>query len=189
MTSDRLSITAMLKSFLWVSFVSVFLAACADDGDGPNETAGGDTSDQQVVEETTTTDDDVIEETVEGPDYGAKNQSGFEGYVGSDRVLFAFDSHDLSGSAMSVLDKQVEWLKHFSDVSVTVEGHCDERGTREYNLALGDRRATSVRNYLVQNGIRPGRIVKRSYGKERPDVVGTGESVWRLNRRSETKIR
>src|SRR5580693_8912784 len=85
-----------------------------------------------------------------------------------DRVFFAYDQSDISSEGQQILQRQAEWLKRYSQVTVTIEGHCDERGTREYNLALGERRAAAVRNVLVAMGVSPGRIRTISYGKERP---------------------
>jgi len=106
----------------------------------------------------------------------------------SDRVFFAFDSSKLTRQAQRTLDRQVGWLKKNSKISVTVEGHCDERGTREYNLALGERRSASVRNYLRSSGISSRRIKTISYGKERPAVVGSNASAWAQNRRGVTTL-
>ena len=102
----------------------------------------------------------------------------------SDRVFFAFDSYALTSAARSVLDRQAERLSANSRIRVTIEGHCDERGTREYNLALGESRASAVRDYLVARGINSARIRTISYGKERPAVIGSNENAWRYNRRS-----
>ena len=119
--------------------------------------------------------------------YGPPTEAALTAFAG-DRVYFAFDSAELSPEARATLDKQAEWLKHHPSVRVIIEGHTDERGTREYNLALGERRANAVKNYLVALGIAPERIETISYGKERPAVLGTGEAVWRLNRRAVTKV-
>ena len=89
-----------------------------------------------------------------------------------DRVFFEFDRSDISSEAQQILERQASWLQHYPNVSVTIEGHCDERGTREYNLALGERRADAVKNVLVAAGIPASRISTISYGKERPIVVG-----------------
>lgn len=105
-----------------------------------------------------------------------------------DRVFFGYDRYDLTPDAQRTLEMQAEWLKRYPGVSITVEGHTDERGTREYNLALGERRANSVRNYLVALGVDADRINIISYGKERPAVVGTGASVWSQNRRAVTVV-
>jgi len=105
-----------------------------------------------------------------------------------DRVFFELDHSDLSQEARQTLDRQAAWLKRFPAVSVTLEGHCDERGTREYNMALGARRANAARAYLVALGIQTARIQTVSYGAERPAVLGTGESVWSQNRRAVTVV-
>jgi peptidoglycan-associated lipoprotein len=105
-----------------------------------------------------------------------------------DRVFFSLNGFDLSPEAQATLNKQGGWLQQYQNVAVTVEGHADERGTREYNLALGDRRANSVRNYLIANGVAPSRITTISYGKERPAVPGHDESAWAQNRRAVTVV-
>jgi peptidoglycan-associated lipoprotein len=105
-----------------------------------------------------------------------------------DRVFFDLDRSNVRSDARATLDKQSAWLKKYPEVTVTVEGHCDERGTREYNLALGNRRATAVKNYLVATGINPNRITTISYGKERPAVVGSNEQAWSQNRRGVTVV-
>jgi peptidoglycan-associated lipoprotein len=101
-----------------------------------------------------------------------------------DRVFFGYDQYDLTPDARATVEKQAQWLKTYPNVTVMVEGHCDERGTREYNLALGEKRATTVRNYLIANGVAPNRIQTISYGKERPAVLGSDETAWAQNRRS-----
>ena len=116
---------------------------------------------------------------------GAQQQLATEA---GDRVLFETDSHSLNSQAVSILERQVAWLKRNGQWRVVIEGHCDERGTREYNLALGDRRATAVRNYLVNQGIPSQRISVISYGKERPVAVGNSESSWSQNRRGVTVL-
>ncbi len=98
-------------------------------------------------------------------------------------VHFGFDKSNLQSEARAILDRQAEWLMQYIGYSVTVEGHCDERGTREYNLALGERRAASVKSYLVALGVDPGRISTLSYGKERPLATGHDEGAWSQNRR------
>ena len=105
-----------------------------------------------------------------------------------DRVFFGYDSSDLDSDALELLQDQVAWLKQNSGVSVTIEGHCDERGTREYNLALGEKRAQAVKNYLIGLGINPDRVSTISYGKERPAVVGSNDGAWAQNRRSVTTV-
>lgn len=106
-----------------------------------------------------------------------------------DRVLFDYDSSALSSDAKSTLAAQAAFLKKNPAIRITVEGHCDERGTREYNLALGERRASAARDYLVAQGVDAARIRTISYGKERPAVIGSNETAWAQNRRSVSVIR
>ena len=100
-----------------------------------------------------------------------------------DRVFFAFDRSDLNDNSQATLQKLAAWLTTYPNVTLTIEGHCDERGTREYNLALGERRADAARDYLVALGINGGRLTTISYGKERPAVLGSNEEAWAQNRR------
>jgi peptidoglycan-associated lipoprotein len=105
-----------------------------------------------------------------------------------DRILFSYDSFELTDEAKKILDTQVSWLKSDPSIKVTIEGHCDERGTREYNIALGERRANTVKNYLVANSVSESRLKVVSYGKERPAFFGTGEEVMMKNRRAVTVL-
>ena len=130
--------------------------------------------------ETTTTTPPVAENN--GPTPGSR--ADFVAQAGSDTVHFATDSSDIDAEATSILTKQAAWLAKFPNVRVTIEGHCDERGTREYNLALGDRRANSAKNFLVNAGVNAARISVISYGKERPVATGSDEESWAQNRRA-----
>jgi peptidoglycan-associated lipoprotein len=115
------------------------------------------------------------------------SQQDLEASAG-DRVFFAFDRSDITPEAQEILARQADWLRRYPNVTVTIEGHCDERGTREYNLALGERRAQAVKNVLVAAGISAGRITTISYGKERPAVVGSSEEAYAQNRRAVTSV-
>ena len=106
-----------------------------------------------------------------------------------DRVYFGFDRANLDAEAVNVLKAQADWLKANPEKTVTVQGHTDGRGTREYNLALGERRAVAVKNYLLSRGISPDRIEVISYGKERPAVVGANEAAWAQNRRAVSVVK
>ena len=119
---------------------------------------------------------------------GSANQAGLAANAG-DIIYFDTDSSNVNADARYILDAQARWLNNFPKTSITVEGHADERGTREYNLALGDRRASAVKNYLIAIGIDPRRINTISYGKEQPVIVGTGSQSWAQNRRSQTRVR
>ena len=105
-----------------------------------------------------------------------------------DRVLFGYDSAKLDESSKILIDAQSRFLRVNNDLNFLIEGHADERGTREYNLALGEQRATAVRDYLVIQGIDPERIKVISYGKEKPAVVGSNSMAWSKNRRAVTVI-
>jgi peptidoglycan-associated lipoprotein len=105
-----------------------------------------------------------------------------------DRVFFDFDKYDLKPEGQQTLERQAQWLKAHPQVTVSIEGHCDPRGTREYNLALGERRATAAKNYLVALGIDPNRVETISYGKERPAVAGDDESAFAQDRRAVTVV-
>jgi peptidoglycan-associated lipoprotein len=105
-----------------------------------------------------------------------------------DRVFFDFDKFSLKPDARKTLEKQAAWMKANPSVRVSIEGHADERGTREYNLALGERRANSAKDYLVSLGINPARLKTISYGKERPVAMGSNEAAWAQNRRSVTVV-
>ncbi len=173
----------MFYKFLISTILVLFVAACAtkpkDSADASG--SGGNGSDSSVSSE-----DGTITETA-GSGVISGSQEDLIVNVG-DRVFFGYDSSDLDSDALELLQDQVAWLKQNSDVSVTIEGHCDERGTREYNLALGEKRAQSVKNYLIGLGINPDRVSTISYGKERPAVVGSNDGAWAQNRRSVTTV-
>jgi peptidoglycan-associated lipoprotein len=105
-----------------------------------------------------------------------------------DLVYFSTDSSELSMESQQTLMNQARWLKQYPEHPVTIEGHADERGTREYNIALGAKRAQAVRNFLVQQGINPARIRTASFGKERPVAVCNDISCWSQNRRAQTVV-
>ena len=115
------------------------------------------------------------------------SQQDFVVNVG-DRVFFESDQTDLTSTARGTLDKQAQWLQQYNRYSFTIEGHADERGTREYNIALGARRAQTVREYLVSRGIPANRMRTISYGKERPVAVCNDISCWSQNRRAVTVL-
>jgi peptidoglycan-associated lipoprotein len=105
-----------------------------------------------------------------------------------DRVFFDTDMSNIREDGRQTLNRQAEWLKKYTNYPITIEGHCDERGTREYNLALGERRANAARQYLIAQGIPAARVKTISYGKERPDPVGSDEAAWARNRRAVTTL-
>src|SRR4051812_31434535 len=116
------------------------------------------------------------------------SRADFERSVTSNTIHFDLDKYDINGEARATLDSQAAWLTKYLNVPISLEGHCDERGTREYNLALGDRGANSAKNYLSSRGVNPARISTISYGKERPIALGSDEAAWAQNRRAVTLV-
>ena len=114
--------------------------------------------------------------------------AGDFGVNAGDRVFFQLNSSEVTSEGQDTLRRQAQWLSSHTTSNVTVEGHADERGTREYNLALGERRAAAARNFLIAQGVDAGRITTISYGKERPAVAGSDESAWSQNRRAVTVV-
>jgi peptidoglycan-associated lipoprotein len=165
----------MRFKILSIFAVLVLLAACetAPDEGGASGGAGGGSAATSGAG------------TMGGPQAGT--QEDLVVNVG-DRVFFDFDKFSLKPEARATLEKQSAWLKKYPSVTVVIEGHCDERGTREYNLALGERRANSAKDYLVTLGINPSRIKTISYGEERPVALGSNEKSWSQNRRSVTSV-
>jgi len=151
-----------------IMLLTSFLAACAT---APTETSSSTTN--------TTSQSEVV-----GGIYVGTDTVEMLAIDVPDRVFFAYDSYSLAASAQATLNKQAKWLKANPSVAIAVEGHADERGTREYNLALGDRRASSVKDYLMSQGISSNRISTISYGKERPVKSGSNDTAWAQNRRS-----
>ena len=123
-----------------------------------------------------------------GDAYGPDSAEAFKRAVTSDTVHFALDQYDIDAEARSILDSQAQWLMKYPNRRITIEGHADERGTREYNLALGDRRANAARDYLQSRGVTPDRMQTISWGKERPAVEGSNEYAWSQNRRAVTVV-
>lgn len=119
-----------------------------------------------------------------GPVKGS--QEDFIASISSDRIFFDTDKYDVDAQDQATLRSQAQWLTANPNVRVTVEGHCDERGTRDYNIALGEKRANAAKNYLASLGIDPSRISTVSYGKERPAALGSDEQAWAQNRRAVT---
>lgn len=112
----------------------------------------------------------------------------FKRSVQSNTVNFGVDLYDIDATARGILDEQAAWLARFPQQRITIEGHCDERGTREYNLALGDRRANAAKNYLAAKGVDPSRMTTISYGKERPLALGSDDESYTQNRRAVTVV-
>lgn len=172
----------------YLLFAATFLlASCSSNEDydyGTDEVAQG-----PVVSATTGVNDNrgIGSDTLAANQPPPGTQEDLELSVG-DRIYFDFDSAVLSPVAIETLDRQGAWLRQYPNLVVTVEGHADERGTREYNLAIGDRRATTVKNYLTALGVENNRVLTISYGEERPADAGNDETAWANNRRSVTVV-
>lgn len=145
-------------------------AAGTGDGGGAGGGAGGTEVEVAAVEPTMSVQDRLVQEV-------------------GDRVFFDFNKSAVRPDGEETLRRQAEFLKQNPGLVITIAGHCDERGTREYNLALGDRRANAARNYLISLGIHPTRISTISYGKERPIVAGHNEAAWAQNRVGVSDVR
>ena len=178
----------MIIKLLTGATLVFFLAACSTTPKDTAESSGsGSSSSSSDVTTSGSETSETSETSAESINIEPGSQEDLIVNVG-DRVFFNYDSSDLDGDAQELLQDQVAWLKQYSDVSIIVEGHCDERGTREYNLALGEKRAQSVKNYLISLGISSDRVSTISYGKERPAVVGSNDGAWAQNRRSVTIV-
>ena len=174
----------MLKNTFYAKILimtgaALVLSACANS----NNDAMDNTPPPEVSEPV---DTGVTAAPMDDVDMGpmAGSQEDLDATMGGSMVYFAFDRYDVDADARRVLQSQVDWLKRNSSVNVMIEGHCDERGTREYNLALGDRRANAVKNYMVAMGISASRVRTVSYGKERPVDM----SDHAKNRRGYTRV-
>lgn len=164
----------------------VLVAACET---APEETAdsSGNGSTSTASSNTGSSNTDASNSGSAIDEVAAGSERDFLVNVG-DRVHFDYDRSDLSSDSQAVLAKQAAWLLQFPQVVIQVEGHCDERGTREYNLALGERRANSVKEYLMSLGVAADRVSTISYGKERPAVEGTNKEAFAQNRRGVTRL-
>jgi len=192
----------MIKRLLTICAATVLLAACETASTDSNEVVGSSSaassgSDAAASASSNTSDSS----TSASPD--ASGSSGSSGSTSADSdmqtpdemlakvgstVYFGYDQSILTAEGQATLDRQAAFLKANPTIRIVIEGHCDERGTREYNLALGDRRASAARDYLVAKGVNASRLTTISYGKERPAVGGSNDTSYALNRRSMSKI-
>lgn len=171
--------SAINYRLLVIGLATAILAACASDGGS----GGADLSEPAEPQVASVDSAGVDESTLDQPVYIPGSQDDLENAAGS-RVFFGYDRYDLSGEAQNILRGQAEWLLNYPSVNVVVEGHADERGTREYNLALGARRAEATKSFLTALGVSASRIRTISYGKEKPEFPGSYDSAWSKNRRS-----
>ena len=166
-------------------FAAVLLvAACETTPEDSGGSAGTGASSDDASSSSSSVDNGMTEkkEMMEEADLDP-TQEGLIAFAG-DRVFFDFDKYNVKAEGQRALERQAEWLARYPNVSFTIEGHCDERGTREYNLALGERRAQASKSYLVALGVDPDRVTTVSYGKERPEAVGSNDAAWSQNRRA-----
>lgn len=170
----------MRTKILSMAAALLLVAACATDpeaqsstsGEGASKSTGASSASSGSVASNSGS-------TVSAPAPG----SAEEFITIGDRVYFDFNKAEVRTSDAATLNDQAAWLKKYPNITIVVEGHCDERGTREYNLALGERRANAIKEYLVSRGVSASRVDTISYGKERPAVLGSNESAWQQNRR------
>jgi peptidoglycan-associated lipoprotein len=158
---------------------AAFLGACETAPESAASTGGGGGTSGGGVSSASSTNTKSS-----GPVMGSKEDFVTVG----DRVFFALDKSTIDPASRATLEKQSAWLKKYPAVTISIEGHCDERGTREYNLALGERRANAVKDYLIALGVSPNRIKTISYGKERPVALGSNQNAWAQNRRGVTNV-
>ena len=178
----------MIKRLFTLLTATAFLAAC--------ETASTTTGDATSSAQSSSTNTATTASSSSSSSSASSSSSGGTEIASAKSafakvgttILFDFDSAQLTDYAQRVLDRQALFLKARPETRVIIGGHADERGTREYNLALGERRASSARDYLVAKGVNAARIRIISYGKERPASVGSTEAAWRLNRRAQTVL-
>jgi peptidoglycan-associated lipoprotein len=169
----------MFYKILLSIILAVFISACTTTQKDTADATGTGTGDSSTSAD--------LEDTTLGGPIEPGSQEDLIVNVG-DRVFFGYNSSDLDTDAQQLLQDQAAWLKQHSKKLVTIEGHCDERGTREYNLALGEQRAQAVKNWLILLGVDSSRLSTISYGKERPAVIGSNDGAWSQNRRSVTTI-
>ena len=182
-----------LTRYSLVLMVTLVLAACAT---APKETAS--TKSTTSSTSSTSSDSSASDSSTASSSTEVTKPEVVDGvYVGTDtvemlavdvpdRIFFAYDSYSLASGAQDTLAKQAKWLKANGSVTISIEGHADERGTREYNLALGDRRANAAKDFLMAQGISSSRITTISFGKERPVNAASNKKAWAQNRRSVT---
>ena len=195
----------MIKRLLTICAAAVLLTACETASTDSNEVVGSSSAassgSDAAASASSNTSDGSTSASSEASE--ASEASGSSGSTSADSdmqtpdemlakvgstVYFGYDESTLSAEAQATLDRQAAFLKANPTIRIVLEGHCDERGTREYNLALGDRRASAARDYLVAKGVNASRLTTISYGKERPAVGGSNDTSYALNRRSMSKI-
>ena len=180
----------MVKKFLLSILLFVFVVACSTTPKDTADSSGSGSLGEFNTASTTSEDEASTAADSTTSDFSGIIRGSYEDLIVNvgDRVYFSYDSFDLDDDAKELLQHQAAWLKQYNKTSVIIEGHCDERGTREYNLALGEKRAQAVKNYLNSLGIGSSSLNTISYGKERPAVIGSTDAAWGQNRRSVTTV-
>ena len=171
----------MRTKFLSIAAALLFVAACATDSEEQSSSSGQGASKSTSSSASSSSSGSTVSAPAPG--------SSEEFITIGDSVYFNLDDSSIRSSDANTLNDQAAWLKKYPNTTIVVEGHCDERGTREYNLALGERRANAVKEYLVSRGVPASRIKTVSYGKERPAVIGSNESAWKQNRRGVSVVK
>lgn len=164
--------------------IALLMSACAATNDqaassGSASGASGDSAKSQMSRDVSTSSSSA---------YAPGSQEELQESIG-DRVFFDTDRYDLSAEAQAIAGSWADWMKKHQNVQIEIEGHADERGTREYNLALGARRANAVKDFLTSLGVQANRVSTVSYGTERPEALGSNEEAWSKNRRSVAVVR
>ncbi|MCH1475620.1 MAG: peptidoglycan-associated lipoprotein Pal [Alphaproteobacteria bacterium] len=184
----------MLQRLIALAAVAFFVAACETASQTATDSAGESSSSTASSSASTSSSSGSSGSSSSSSSGTASSSSGAVDSVEDklaavgNTVYFGYDSAVLDGNSQATLYRQAAFLKGNPSLTVTIEGHCDERGTREYNLALGERRAAAARDYLLAQGVNPARIRVISYGKERPVAAGSNETSWSKNRRAATVL-
>ena len=176
----------MFQRIIAIFLVAFLFAACETASNVAGESASGNTSSSATGSSAASTSSSGS--TSSGSTAAMQTSNSDKLAQVGDTVYFGFDSSELDTDSQIMLDRQAAFLNVNPTLVVIVEGHADERGTREYNLALGDRRAVAVRDYLLAKGLNAARIRTVSYGKERPVIEGSNDSAWSKNRRASTVL-
>jgi len=180
----------MHMKILSIAAALLLVAACATESTDEGRTTGGGQAGGSSAAKPSSGSGTVSPGSGSGSTASAPAPGSADEFITvGDRVFFDFNMAEIRSGDASTLNEQATWLKRYPNVTIVVEGHCDERGTREYNLALGERRANAVKEYLVSRGVSPNRIDTISYGKERPAALGSTEPAWRQNRRGVSVVK
>ena len=186
----------MIKRLLTICAATILLSACETASIDSNEVVGSSSAVSTGSDAAASASSNISDSSTSASSGASSSTSADSGMQTPDEMLakvgstvyFGYDQSTLTAEAQATLDRQAAFLKANPTIRIVIEGHCDERGTREYNLALGDRRAVAVRDYLLAKGLNAARVRTVSYGKERPAVSGSNEESWAKNRRAATVL-